>query len=249
MDDLNEQPDRSRADHPGPARAGAQTRARQPVVGAAMAGAGHAGDRARPVPGILLGRPVAGACRRLRAPSAFSFSWCWPRWLRRRWSCCDCRASMTACAGSTAAAARPPAGDRDRRRARRQSERSGRPGALARPCRARADVGAQAQGRLAAAEAVACAIRWRCARWCSSWLVASFFAASGERMKRITAAFDWHGVVAPANFRIDAWVTPPNYTGRPPVMLPGLRPGETAQAAARLRCRSAASSSCALPAM
>ena len=39
-------------------------------------------------------------------------------------------------------------------------------------------------------------------------------------------------MVAPANFRIDAWVTPPIYTGRPPVMLPGLRPGETAQATA-----------------
>ena len=60
-------------------------------------------------------------------------------------------------------------------------------------------------------------------------VVASFFAAGGERTKRIAAAFDWHGVVAPANFRIDAWVTPPVYTGRPPVMLPGLRPGETAQ--------------------
>ena len=63
-------------------------------------------------------------------------------------------------------------------------------------------------------------------------VVASFFAAGGERVKRVTAAFDWSGVVAPANFRIDAWVTPPLYTGRPPVMLPGLRPGETAQAAA-----------------
>ena len=62
-------------------------------------------------------------------------------------------------------------------------------------------------------------------------LVASFFAASGERVKRITAAFDWQGVVAPANYRIDAWITPPLYTGRPPVMLPGLRPGETAQVA------------------
>ena len=60
-------------------------------------------------------------------------------------------------------------------------------------------------------------------------VVASFFAAGGERVKRITAAFDWAGVVAPANFRVDAWVTPPVYTGRPPVMLPGLRPGETAQ--------------------
>ena len=61
-------------------------------------------------------------------------------------------------------------------------------------------------------------------------VVASFFAAGGERFKRITAAFDWHGVVAPANFRIDAWVTPPPYTGRPPVMLQGLRPGDIAQA-------------------
>ena len=63
-------------------------------------------------------------------------------------------------------------------------------------------------------------------------VVASFFAASGERVKRVTAAFDWQGVVAPANFRVDAWVTPPVYTSRPPVMLPGLRPGETAQATA-----------------
>jgi uncharacterized protein (TIGR02302 family) len=63
-------------------------------------------------------------------------------------------------------------------------------------------------------------------------VVASFFAAGGERVKRIAAAFDWHGVVAPANFRIDAWVTPPVYTGRPPVMLQGLRPGDTAQTGA-----------------
>ena len=62
-------------------------------------------------------------------------------------------------------------------------------------------------------------------------VVASFFAAGGERVKRVTAAFDWQGVVSPANYRIDAWVTPPVYTGRPPVMLPGLRPGETVQAA------------------
>src|SRR4029078_116144 len=60
---------------------------------------------------------------------------------------------------------------------------------------------------------------------------AIFLPAGGERTKRIAAAFDWHGVVAPANFRIDAWVTPPVYTGRPPVMLTGLRPGETAQVA------------------
>lgn len=60
-------------------------------------------------------------------------------------------------------------------------------------------------------------------------LVVTFFVAGNDRVKRVTAAFDWHGVVAPANFRIDAWVTPPLYTGRPPVMLPGLRPGDNAQ--------------------
>ena len=34
----------------------------------------------------------------------------------------------------------------------------------------------------------------------------------------------------PADFRLDAWVSPPQYTGKPPVILPGIRPGETAQA-------------------
>jgi uncharacterized protein (TIGR02302 family) len=62
--------------------------------------------------------------------------------------------------------------------------------------------------------------------------VATFFVAGNERLKRVTMAFDWQGVVAPANFRVDAWVTPPVYTGRPPVMLAGLRPGETAQVTA-----------------
>ncbi|MFA6265430.1 MAG: TIGR02302 family protein [Pseudolabrys sp.] len=59
-------------------------------------------------------------------------------------------------------------------------------------------------------------------------VAATFVSAGNERLKRVTAAFDWRGVVAPANFRIDAWVTPPLYTGRPPVMLQGLRPGEPA---------------------
>ncbi len=56
--------------------------------------------------------------------------------------------------------------------------------------------------------------------------VATFFAAGGERMRRIAAAFDWDGVVVPANFRVDAWVVPPLYTGKPPLILPGLHPGE-----------------------
>ncbi len=62
--------------------------------------------------------------------------------------------------------------------------------------------------------------------------VATFFAAGGERGRRIAAAFDWQGVVLPPNFRLDAWVSPPTYTAKPPVILPGVRPGEPAQAQA-----------------
>jgi len=58
--------------------------------------------------------------------------------------------------------------------------------------------------------------------------IATFFAAGGERWKRVAAAFDWQGVALPADFRVDAWVTPPAYTGRAPIMLPGIHPGEVA---------------------
>ena len=63
-------------------------------------------------------------------------------------------------------------------------------------------------------------------------VVATYVGAGGERLRRVTAAFDWAGVIAGTNFRIDAWVTPPTYTGRPPVILPGLRAGEPIQTAA-----------------
>jgi uncharacterized protein (TIGR02302 family) len=62
----------------------------------------------------------------------------------------------------------------------------------------------------------------------------SFFAAGDDRNRRVAAAFNWQGVVAPANYRIDAWVTPPPYTARPPVILPGLRAGEPQRAQAPL---------------
>jgi len=58
-------------------------------------------------------------------------------------------------------------------------------------------------------------------------VVVSFIAAGHERVRRIAAAFDWQGVVVPPNFRLDAWVSPPAYTGRPPAILPGIRPGES----------------------
>ena len=63
--------------------------------------------------------------------------------------------------------------------------------------------------------------------------VASFFLADGEQARRIAAAFDWSGAIYPRLYRVDAWVTPPAYTGRAPILLPGIRhdepaPGETA---------------------
>ncbi len=50
-------------------------------------------------------------------------------------------------------------------------------------------------------------------------MVAAYVAAGDERRLRIAAAFDWKGVLSPANIRVDAWVTPPLYTGRPPIIL------------------------------
>jgi uncharacterized protein (TIGR02302 family) len=50
-------------------------------------------------------------------------------------------------------------------------------------------------------------------------MAASYFAAGDERMMRTAAAFDWNGVLSPSNIRVDAWVTPPNYTGKPPIIL------------------------------
>ncbi|MPZ39930.1 MAG: TIGR02302 family protein [Rhizobiales bacterium] len=62
-------------------------------------------------------------------------------------------------------------------------------------------------------------------------VIATFFVAGGDRMKRVAAAFDWQGAITPANFRIDAWISPPPYTAKPPLILQGLRPGEPMQTA------------------
>ncbi len=50
-------------------------------------------------------------------------------------------------------------------------------------------------------------------------LAASFIAANGERTTRVVAAFDWNGLLASPAVRVDAWVTPPPYTARPPIIL------------------------------
>jgi uncharacterized protein (TIGR02302 family) len=51
-------------------------------------------------------------------------------------------------------------------------------------------------------------------------LVASAFIAGPEKYARFAAAFDWRETALPgASYRIDAWIDPPAYTGKPPVML------------------------------
>jgi uncharacterized protein (TIGR02302 family) len=54
-------------------------------------------------------------------------------------------------------------------------------------------------------------------------VIATFFVASGDHLRRIAAAFDFSGIIAPKIYRVDAWVTPPSYTGRAPLLLPGIR--------------------------
>jgi uncharacterized protein (TIGR02302 family) len=56
--------------------------------------------------------------------------------------------------------------------------------------------------------------------------VAAFFTAGDDHTRRVAAAFDWTGAVASKLYRVDAWVTPPPYTGRAPVLLPGIRHNE-----------------------
>jgi uncharacterized protein (TIGR02302 family) len=50
-------------------------------------------------------------------------------------------------------------------------------------------------------------------------MIAAYIASGDERSMRVAAAFDWNGVLSPANIRVDAWVTPPIYTGKPPIIL------------------------------
>ncbi|RYE87526.1 MAG: DUF4175 family protein, partial [Oxalobacteraceae bacterium] len=50
-------------------------------------------------------------------------------------------------------------------------------------------------------------------------LAATAIAAGEDRNARVAAAFDMKGMIAPSNVRLDAWVTPPAYTSRPPIIL------------------------------
>lgn len=59
-------------------------------------------------------------------------------------------------------------------------------------------------------------------------VVATFFIADSDRTRRLIAAFDWTGALTPRLYRVDAWITPPLYTGRAPVLLAGIRHDEAA---------------------
>src|ERR1700677_1984103 len=50
--------------------------------------------------------------------------------------------------------------------------------------------------------------------------LAAGWLAGSERYARVAAAFDWRGVIASAApARIDAWIDPPAYTNKPPLLL------------------------------
>ena len=51
-------------------------------------------------------------------------------------------------------------------------------------------------------------------------LAASLFIAGADWRPRLAAAFDWSGESAAAEtFRLDAWIDPPAYTGKPPLIV------------------------------
>ncbi|MCA3599558.1 MAG: TIGR02302 family protein [Methylobacterium sp.] len=65
-------------------------------------------------------------------------------------------------------------------------------------------------------------------------LVAAAFMAGDDRQARLAAAFDFSTpLTPPVPPRLDAWIDPPAYTGRPPIFLTGtvtLQPGEAVRA-------------------
>ncbi|WP_040307993.1 TIGR02302 family protein [Afipia felis] len=52
-------------------------------------------------------------------------------------------------------------------------------------------------------------------------VIATFIAAGDERTARFIQAFDWNGVFSGTPARVDAWIDPPAYTNRPPVVISG----------------------------
>ena len=150
-----------------------------------MAGAGDARDRRRPVPGAVLARACGCALPPLGARRRCSALFCRRRSVARRSRCsaCACRAASTALrrARSQSAASRIGRPPRSPTRSPATSKDPVAQALWQAHRRARAAVGAQAQGRLARAAAGAarsvCAARTRA----HCWSIATFFAAGGER--------------------------------------------------------------------
>src|ERR1700722_13938684 len=178
-----------RAAEAGPGPAAGQIRDR---VGAKLAALSTAVDGDRTVSGGVLGRIVAGAA--VYRPRHRPFP------VRRPGAGRAVSAHQVSLAeprrGLEPARPRlghsPSPGDRADRYA--QDPGSGGAGAVAGAARTHAGIG-QAPPRRAAP------------------------AAGDQRSWRTEAASDWNGVLSPANIRVDAWVTPPLYTGKPPVIL------------------------------
>jgi len=57
-------------------------------------------------------------------------------------------------------------------------------------------------------------------------LCATAFVAGPEKYIRLAAAFDWRAFSSGAGARVDLWIDPPRYTGKPPVVLTLNQPGE-----------------------
>lgn len=59
-------------------------------------------------------------------------------------------------------------------------------------------------------------------------LVAAAFVAGEQRVPRLALAFDWSSPrIPPVPPRLDAWIDPPAYTGRPPIFLSSANGGPT----------------------
>ena len=59
--------------------------------------------------------------------------------------------------------------------------------------------------------------------------VCAAFVAGSERYARVAAAFEWRSeAVVAEGYRLDAWIDPPAYSGKPPILLDAL--GKSAQA-------------------
>ena len=62
--------------------------------------------------------------------------------------------------------------------------------------------------------------RWALRAGLLCLLAAALFTAGADWRPRLAAAFDWRGEAAAAPaFRLDAWIDPPAYTGKPPIIV------------------------------